>query len=278
MAILKRIFDFYLQSSLHVALSVYALIRITELLFHLQPNPYMGGFGFFGTIVGYNFVKYDAMARADKYRKGQTKMARRLKAFIAISGIAFAGAVFCFLQLRLLTQIVSGVCLLITALYTLPFFPNRTNARSWSGLKIYIVALCWVGVTLVLPVVNSGLALTVDFYIICVKRFILVVVLLFIFEIIDLAWDDPHLKTVPQQIGVKNTKKLGVFLMVIFLVLELFQMGESLPNFAASVGLLFVTAGFLYFANENRSRYYTSFWAESIPVFWWLLLVAFTSA
>ena len=278
MAILKRIFDFYLQSSLHVALSVYALIRITELLFHLQPNSYMGGFGFFGTIVGYNFVKYDAMARADKYRKGQTKMARRLKAFIAISGIAFAGAVFCFLQLRLLTQIVSGVCLLITALYTLPFFPNRTNARSWSGLKIYIVALCWVGVTLVLPVVNSGLALTVDFYIICVKRFILVVVLLFVFEIIDLAWDDPHLKTVPQQIGVKNTKKLGVFLMVIFLVLELFQMGESLPNFAASVGLLFVTAGFLYFANENRSRYYTSFWAESIPVFWWLLLVAFTSA
>lgn len=267
MALLKRLFDFYLQSSLHVALAVYALVRITEIIFHLLPDPYMAGFGFFGTVVGYNFVKYDALARSKKLT-----MALRLKVFIAISILAFGGAVVCFLKLQLITQIVSGICLLITALYTLPFFPNKTNARSWSGLKIYIVALCWVGVTVVLPVVNSGMGFTPDFYIVSVKRFILVVVLLFIFEIIDLAWDDPHLKTVPQQIGVKNTKKLGIFLLIVFLLLELFQMGESIPRFVASVIVIFVTSGFLYFAHAQRSRYYTSFWAEAIPVLWWVLL------
>jgi 1,4-dihydroxy-2-naphthoate octaprenyltransferase len=270
MGILKRIFDFYLQSSMHVALSVYALIRITELVFHLLPNPYMAGFGFFGTVVGYNFVKYDALARA-----GKPKMALRLKVFIAISALAFIGAVFCFFELKLITQIVSGICLLITALYTLPFFPNRTNARSWSGLKIYIVSLCWTGVTVVLPILNAGIGFASDFYIVSIKRFILIVVLLFIFEIIDLAWDDPHLKTVPQQIGIKNTKKLGVFLLIIFLLLELFQMNESRSRFVASVAVIFVTSAFLYFANEKRSRYYTAFWAESIPFLWWILLLAF---
>lgn len=268
MALIKRLFDFYLQSSLHVALSVYALIRVTEMVLHLLPNAYLAGFGFFGTVVGYNFVKYDATARSKT-----SELAGRMKAFISVSIVAFAGAVYCFLMLHLITQIVSGICMLITAIYTLPFFPNRKNARSWSGLKIYIVALCWVGVTVVLPAVDARMDFTADFYIVCLKRFILVVVLLFIFEIIDLAWDDPHLKTVPQQIGIKNTKKLGVALMVIFLVLELFQIGESLPRFSASVVLLVLTSGFLYFANPARGRYYTTFWAESIPILWWLLLL-----
>jgi len=281
MGILKRIFDFYLQSSLHVALAVYAFIRITELLFHLLPNPYLAGFGFFGTVVGYNFVKYDALARSGtrggaELNQVKPKMQMRLRLFIAVSALAFVGASFCFLKLQLITQIVSGVCFLVTALYTLPFFPNRTNARSWSGLKIYIVSICWTGVTVVLPVLDAGMDFTSDFYLIAIKRFLLVVVLLFIFEIIDLAWDDPHLKTVPQQIGIRNTKRLGVFLLIVFLLLELFQMHESTPRFAVNVMVIFVTSGFLYFANERRSRYYTSFWAESIPIVMWLFLLALT--
>lgn len=275
MGILRRILDFYIQSSIHVALSVYCLILITEIVLGLLPNPYVSGFGFFGTIVGYNFVKYDALARSDSYRKGKPQLGLRMKFFIAVSFLAFVGAVFCFLKLTLLTQLVSGVCMLITALYTLPFFPNRTNARSWSGLKIYIVALCWVGVTVVLPVLDSGMAFNTDFYIVSVKRFILVVVLLFIFEIIDLAWDDPHLRTVPQQIGIKNTKRLGIALLIVFLFMELFQLNENANRFSVSIALILVAALFLGYANPKRSRYYTSFWAESIPVLWWVLLLVF---
>lgn len=270
MGLFKRILDFYIQSSLHVALAVFAFIRITELLFYIQPNDYMAGFGFFGTVVGYNFVKYDALARS-----GKPKMSNRLKLFIAVSFVSFLGAAYCFLHLKWITQIVSALCLLVTAFYTLPFFPNRRNARSWSGLKIYIVALCWVGVTVALPVVDAGIAFTSDFYLVSVKRFILVVVLLFIFEIIDLAWDDPHLRTVPQQIGVKNTKRLGVALLLLFFFLELFQLTESIPRFLGNVIVIITTSGFLYFANEKRSRYYSTFWAESIPILMWLAWLVF---
>lgn len=270
MGTLRRIFDFYLQGSVHVALSVYSLIMVTEILLHLKPDLYMAGFGFFGTIVGYNFVKYDALARS-----GKPKLGLRLKLFIALSILAFIGTVFCFFHLELRTQLWSGLFFLITALYTLPFFPNRKNARSWVGLKIYIVALCWVGVTFVLPVLNAGIPMATDFYIICIKRFLLIVVLLFVFEIIDLAWDDPHLKTVPQQIGIKKTKQLGILLLLIFLGLELFQMDESRNRFLISISIIAVTAVFLVFANEKRSKYYTAFWTESVPILWWLLLLLF---
>ncbi len=270
MNVLKRIFDFYLQGSIHVALSVYVFIRITEIVLNLPPNVYLAGFGFFGTIVGYNFVKYDALARS-----GKPKLGLRLKVFIGLSILAFIGSIFCFFHLTFRTQGISGIFLAITALYTLPFFPNQKNARSWAGLKIYVVALCWVGVTVVLPVLNANAPMETDFYIVSIKRFILVVVLLFVFEIIDLAWDDPHLKTVPQQIGVLKTKILGVFLLLVFLFLELFQRNESLPKFAASIILIIVTAIFLVFATERRSKYYTTFWTESIPILWWILLMVF---
>ena len=266
MAILKRIFDLYLRGSMHVALSAYSLIRVTEMVFNLTPNLYISGFGFFGTIVGYNFIKYDGLARS-----GKPQMSLRLKLFIVISVIAFLGTAYCFFKLNLLTQTVSVVMLLVTALYTLPFFPNRKNARSWAGLKIYMVAICWVGVTVVLPVLDSGALINNHFYLTCVKRFILVVVLLFVFEIIDLTWDDPHLKTVPQQIGVRSTKILGILLLFAFLMLELCQRHQK--YFEVSLTIIAVTAIFLLFANERRSKYYTSFWVESIPIFWFAMLL-----
>ena len=62
----KNLLDFYIESSLHVALAVYALIRITFLKLNISYDESVAYFGFFGTIVGYNFIKYDELARVKK--------------------------------------------------------------------------------------------------------------------------------------------------------------------------------------------------------------------
>jgi len=51
---------------MHVALAVFSLVKMTALLFHLYDDEPTVWFAFFGTIVGYNFVKYDALARHQK--------------------------------------------------------------------------------------------------------------------------------------------------------------------------------------------------------------------
>ena len=142
-------------------------------------------------------------------------------------------------------------------------------------MKIYIVALCWVGVTLALPVLNAAISITSDFYLKCIQRFILIFVLVLIFEIIDLANDDPHLKTVPQQIGVKRTKILGILLMIPFYFLEFLKSNLDEKQLIVNLILVALISLFLLFANEKRSKYYTSFWVESVPIIWWLLLVSF---
>jgi len=265
---ITQIFDFYIQSSIHVALSCYALVRMTHHMFHVPYDEPMAYFAFFGTIVGYNFVKYEGLARAKKMQ-----IRKKIKIIFLFSFCSFLAVGFYFFQLQRITQIISLAFLGITLLYTLPFFPNRKNARNWAGIKIYIVALCWVGVTLVLPLLNAGIPLTSDFYLKCVQRFILIFVLILIFEIIDLKNDDPHLKTVPQQIGVKRTKILGLLLLLPFYFMEFLKINFDKNQLIVNLILVVVISLLLLFANEKRSKYYTSFWVESVPIVWWLMVV-----
>ncbi len=260
--------DFYIESSIHVALSCFALVQVTQHYFNISNDYPMAYFSFFGAIVGYNFVKYETLARAKKIQ-----MKVKLKVISVLFFLSLFAVGFYFFQLQRITQIISIAFLILTLLYTLPFFPNKKNARNWAGVKIYIVALCWVGVTVVLPVLNAEISLTSDFYLKCIQRFILIFVLILIFEIIDLAKDDPHLKTVPQQIGVKRTKQLGFLLLALFFGLNFFSFIIDVNFEFSSFIIATITALFLAFANERRSKYYTSFWAESIPILWWFLLL-----
>ncbi len=241
---------------------------MTQHMFDIQNDSVSGYFAFFGTIVGYNFVKYDALARNKELKFGP-----KLKIIVGLSIVSFAAAIFFFFKLKLQTQLVSFVVLLLTMLYTLPFFPNRRNARNWAGVKIYIVALCWVGVTLLLPLLNAEVAFSLDILWKSLQRFVLVFVLILIFEIIDLANDDPHLQTVPQQIGVRNTKLLGLLLLIPFYFLEFLKTVVDLEQLAINMILVVILGLLLVNASQKKSRYYTSFWVESVPILWWMMVL-----
>lgn len=270
MRLLKAIFDFYLHGSIHVALAVYALVQMTFHFFHLQYDAPMSFFAFFGTIVGYNFVKYDELVRAKKL-----KMSNERKAIVGLSFISFLVTIYCFFQLERQTQIVAVIFLGLTVLYTLPIFPKLGNARNWAGIKIYIVAFCWAGITLFLPIMNADLPLSHDVWLKFCQRFLLVIILILIFEIIDLKHDDTSLQTVPQRLGEQKTKWLNLFLLIPFYCLEFLKSDLQIIQLWINLVLIVVLALFTLFSSPKRSEYYTSFWVESIPLFWWILVLLF---
>ena len=102
MKIFKQIFNFYIDGSIHVALSCYALVRMTQQMFQISQDQTIAYFAFFGTIVGYNFVKYEALARAKK-----TQMRKELKAISVLSFLSLLAVGFYFFQLQRITQIIS---------------------------------------------------------------------------------------------------------------------------------------------------------------------------
>ena len=122
-------------------MAVLALVLMTN---HMFQNPFdyaMAGFAFFGTIFGYNFVKYESLFRLKKPARKQ------LQAILGISLLSFFSSGFCFLALHRNTQITAIIFFGLTFLYTVPVFSNTKNIRNWIGVKIYMVAFCWAGVT-----------------------------------------------------------------------------------------------------------------------------------
>ena len=62
MKLLSSVFSFYINSSIHVAFAVLAFVGISMLEYDLEIPNALWVFIFFGTITGYNFVKYAKIA------------------------------------------------------------------------------------------------------------------------------------------------------------------------------------------------------------------------
>lgn len=275
MRLIKTFFNFYLNSSIHVALAVYALSWITLIQFNIIYDENILYFVFYATITGYNFVKYFGIAKFH-----HRSLTDALKVIQIFSLICFVLLCYYAFKLPLKTLIYIAVFGVITFLYAFPFIPknyyldNQQNLRDVSGLKVYIIALVWVGVTVFLPLINNSIELNTDVFLTAFQRLVFVIVLMLPFEIRDLIYDNLKLATIPQKIGVKRTKIIGILLLVLFFFIEFFKDEISNSSVIKTLLITLITLSFLVFTNKKRNSYYSSFWVESIPVLW-LLIVLF---
>lgn len=269
---LQQGFDFFINSSIHVALSVYALSWMTLLEFELPYDKNVLYAIFFATISGYNFVKYFGLAKFHHRR-----LENRLKWIQILSFISFVLMVFYSLKLHKPTLIILGIFGLITFLYAIPFLPKRLlmdknhNLRSISGIKIHVIALVWSGVTVGIPLINNAYEIDTDVAIVLLQRFAFVMVLMLPFEIRDLQYDSLRLSTIPQKIGVKLTKIMGILLLMVFYISNFFKDAINHKLLLSYLVITLITATFLLLSKERQPKFYSSFWVESIPIIWLVL-------
>ncbi len=274
MDVLKRIFIFYINSSIHVALGVYALTWVTLLQFGIDYDENSLYFVFYASITGYNFVKYFGVAKFH-----HRSLAGWLKAIQVFSLVAFIALCYYAIKLETNTLILIAILGLITFLYAIPLLPKKyfideqKNLRQINGLKIYVIGLVWSFTTVVLPLVNNDVSLDFDVIITSVQRFIFVIVLMLPFEIRDLNYDNLKLGTIPQRIGVKKTKIIGVLFLMVFMMLEFFKDELSSSGVVSTLMILFVTLLFMIFSHKNQSKYYSAFWVEGLPIAWLVILL-----
>ncbi|MGS2727270.1 hypothetical protein ACU8DI_11735 [Psychroserpens sp. BH13MA-6] len=271
----KTIFDFYLSSSIHVAISVFALSWLTLLEYGLPFDAEMLWFIFFSSITGYNFVKYFGLAKFH-----HRSLARWLRVIQVFSLLSFLLLCFFATRLDINTLIYVGVLGVVTFLYAMPLLPKlfldeKKNLRSVSGLKIYVIAFVWTGVTVILPLINSHHALTEDVWLTALQRFVFVMVLMLPFEIRDLSYDSIKLATIPQQIGVTKTILLGIVLLFVFNYLEFLKSNLYQLTLLSNIIISVIVFLFLIGSKRHQNPYYTAFWVEAIPIWWLLLMLVF---
>ena len=91
------------------------------------------------------------------------------------------------------------------------------------------------------------------------------------FEIRDLQFDSVKLSTIPQNIGVKGTKILGVCLGIILFFTEFFKNEIHIKQVIILLLITISSLVVLLFAKKEQGIYYCSFWVEGIPILWLLL-------
>ena len=257
MAIFKRLFDFYIQSSIHVGIAVLSLVCITVFSNDLGKHIVYLICVFFGTVLGYNLLKY--------YDVILTKLftVKNHLALFTVTILAGIGFLCCFLYLKQAIQISLIEVGFLVLVY--PFL------RKYGLFKIFLVSFCVAIITVYIPFLTTKF-LTLDFYITFLQRFLIVISWLIPFEILDSKTDSFELNTIPQQYGIKKAKLFGILLVIPFIVLEFLKTNYSYS--VMSIGI--ITVLFINFSSLKRNEYYTSFWVESIPIFWLGLLFLFS--
>jgi hypothetical protein len=277
MLVLKHILNFYINSSIHVALAVFSFSWLTLLEFNISYDENLLCFIFYASITGYNFVKFFGIAKFHH---------RSLSPWLKLIQIF---SLFCFLFMCFyLMKIENSIWLyilvfgIITFLYAIPFLPTRKfldqhhNLRNIGGLKVFLIALVWCGVTVYLPLLNNHHIINLDVVIVSLQRFLLVIILMLPFEIRDLQFDSLKLSTIPQKLGVKGTKIMGVVLGFIIFCLEFFKSEIALNQLIILLMISTITLVFVIFSKEKQGKYYCAFWVEGVPILWLLFVSIFT--
>ncbi|MGO4912266.1 hypothetical protein [Leeuwenhoekiella sp. W20_SRS_FM14] len=268
---LKGIFDFYINSSIHVALAVLCLALITQYELHLENEIAFNYFIFFGAITGYNFVKYATLAGLH-----HRNLTDKLKIIQLFSFLCFVALLVIAYRFEPQFWISCIPLALLTLLYALPFLPHKRNLRMVPTLKIFIIAAVWAGVTAYLPVIYNSALWTWDASIITIQRFLLVLALIVPFEIRDAKYDSPNLGTLPQLVGIKKTKLFGLIMITISVILEFFKDSINPTSSIIHYMIIGITAMAILRALKNQNEYYSSFFVEGIPILWYLLLLLFS--
>ncbi len=265
---IKKIFDFYLDASIHVALAIFSLVHVTALTLNITVQIELYFFIFFGSVGCYNFVKFGV--EAEKYILVVNTYQKNIQ-FFSFGCLLVAGYQLFFLSERVFVWLF--ILAAVTGLYALPVLPRHKNFRSFSGLKILIVAAVWAGATVLLPAISVLDEISWNVKIETIQRFLFVLILLVPFEIRDLKYDSAALKTLPQRVGVNGTKMIGYGWTILFYAITFLKTDLNLVHIAVKTILFIVLLLMLLKTGTSQKKYFSSFWVEAIPLFWWLLFI-----
>ncbi|PCH75540.1 MAG: hypothetical protein COB98_08805 [Flavobacteriaceae bacterium] len=267
---LKKIALFYVFANLHVALATAAMTYVT-LLKYEEIDLVPVGFVFLSTVVSYNFIR---LVRLDTIKSWMAVwLQRNRKLMLLLSGICTVLLIVLLFQLRWEAILSLSPFFLLTFFYSVPVFYTKKTLRFTPGIKLFVIAFSWAGVTVFFPLVDSGYSINMEVGMLFIQRIFLAMALTIPFDIRDLNYDKASLKTIPQLIGVKNAKLLGAAFALVFMGFEFyfyqFQLHLMFPEFMVG-GMLIMS---LYFSNRNQNKWLASFWVEGIPIIWLLLLL-----
>ena len=259
---IKLLFDYYIKSSLHVSFCVICYIISINLINQIQVNWEDIAFVFFTTFFSYNFIKFN-----EHLTSINKPVSLLLKSFFLKALISLVISLYLFFNLSSSKQIFVVIISIVTVLYTIPLISNYT-LRDNPILKILTVAFCWTMLIVIFPFFGVLDFVNIVYYSLLI--FCLVIAQMIPFEIRDMLKDKDLVKTIIHNYGIKYSKNIGYFVLIIALLFSMIT-GYLLENLVFKNSILIIiliTAILVNFSREKQNKYYSSFIVESVPIYW----------
>lgn len=269
MLIIKKSFDFYIKSSFHLGICVICLYLVNVLKHDIEVDYLIITFLFSSTIIVYNFIKYGY--NLQNYSTAKNSVLKMIQFLSFFCGFALIYTLF---FLKFYTLLFGTFLFFICIFYVFPIGNSKLNFRNLSKVKLFLVAFCWSASTVFLPLIENGLNNCYFTLIFSFQIFFLVIIYTIPFEIRDLHKDSIELQTIPQIFGIKKSKNICYYLIIVFSLLSFINSGFG-ANFLSDIILSIILFFIVYITKKNQSKYFSSFWVESVPIYWLLVCVLF---
>ena len=285
MKYLRPVIDLVLYGNFWIALCAVAMTLQTQYiaLESIYWTPFLALVGF-STLMIYAIHRYIGLKKVRIFTDtGRYSVIEKFKKHILFyAAIGGVGATISFFLLSTKMQIALVLPGLISLGYVIPILGGKKRLRDINQIKIYLIAVVWAWITVVLPILDAG-KLGIEnskTILLFLERMLFVFAITLPFDIRDLKVDGhTGVSTIPSQIGITKTKKLASI--VLFIVLSLAAINFLLDHYTMSIFIAMaiscaVTNQLIQKCDTVRNDYYFTGLIDGTMIFQFILIFVAT--
>lgn len=262
-SIVYKFIDLILYGNFWIAFGSLALLWQTTLIYQQQFYfDALSGFTFFGTLFLYALHRIIGMSKAHASFQFEryTVIVGHKRHIEIYAGIGAVVATICFFQLSFSTQLALIIPGLISLGYVLPILGNKKRLRDLNDIKIFLVAIVWAWITILLPAIEYGLLPYQGIVLTFIERVLFIFAITLPFDIRDLQVDKQStVRTLPAKWGVERTKNIATGMIGVSLIISIFcwhQFYYSIPILIALIITYLATIILIKKITPQRSDYF----------------------
>ena len=172
------------------------------------------------------------------------------------AALAVIGGLITFFYLPVQVQLALVLPAMLSLGYVLPVFKGRQyRLRDFNFIKIYLIAIVWGYVTVLLPMLEHQLMTDYRHWLLLLERMLFIFAITLPFDIRDLTVDQHNkVHTIPSVIGIQKTIFLALTLLLIGWCISLFIL-EGWRLWSVTIGYV-LTAIIIWFSQRWKHDYW----------------------
>jgi len=171
-------------------------------------------------------------------------------------GLALTGVFYILYFFSLYSFLILGLVGLISVSYAWRIKAGRKTLRELPYLKIYLIALSWMLVCFVWPIISEQKHI-IDYWMVIVASYLYVFAATIPFDIRDYTFDARDQKTIPHIIGEKNAKLVAVASLVTSYSLLTYFSSDVVTNLLFMMAYLGMFLLIVFTRQKNYELYFS---------------------